>query len=128
MFWLWSYVEKTDGGNFSIEFIDNYEILCNDCHRRKHIFLNQNLVLGFKYQYSVKIRWKQPDHLNSINYTIYFSKDSWGIETPVGKWIWDRKIHNHNNAVERSSFCAICRGAGGEYSGQVVKRGLKSSP
>lgn len=33
-------------------------------------------------------------------------------------------IHKHNDAVNRSSFCAICRRAGGEYSGQVVKRGI----
>ena len=35
-------------------------------------------------------------------------------------------IHKHNNAVERSGFCAVCRRAGGEYSGQVVKRGSKT--
>jgi hypothetical protein len=34
-------------------------------------------------------------------------------------------IHKHNNAVERSGFCAVCRRAGGEYSGQAVKRGIK---
>jgi hypothetical protein len=33
-------------------------------------------------------------------------------------------IHKHNNAVARSGFCAICRRAGGEYSGKVVKRGI----
>jgi energy-coupling factor transporter ATP-binding protein EcfA2 len=32
-------------------------------------------------------------------------------------------IHKHNNAVERSGFCAVCRRAGGEYAGEVVKRG-----
>jgi hypothetical protein len=32
-------------------------------------------------------------------------------------------IHKHNDAVNRSGFCAVCRRAGGEYSGQVVKRG-----
>lgn len=35
-------------------------------------------------------------------------------------------IHKHNDAVNRSSFCAICRRAGGEYSGKAVKRGMKS--
>jgi len=34
-------------------------------------------------------------------------------------------IHKHNNAVERSGFCATCRRAGGEYSGKIVKRGTK---
>ena len=34
-------------------------------------------------------------------------------------------IHKHNNAVTRSGFCAVCRRAGGEYSGKVVKRGMK---
>jgi len=34
-------------------------------------------------------------------------------------------IHKHNNAVNRSGFCAVCRRAGGEYSGKVVKRGMK---
>jgi hypothetical protein len=33
-------------------------------------------------------------------------------------------IHKHNDAVNRSGFCAICRRAGGEYPGQVVKRGI----
>jgi len=33
-------------------------------------------------------------------------------------------IHKHNNAVNRSGFCATCRRAGGEYSGKVVKRGI----
>ena len=33
-------------------------------------------------------------------------------------------IHKHNNAVNRSGFCAICRRAGGEYSGKSVKRGI----
>ena len=32
-------------------------------------------------------------------------------------------IHKHNDAVNRSGFCAVCRRAGGEYAGQVVKRG-----
>ena len=36
-------------------------------------------------------------------------------------------IHKHNNAVNRSGFCAVCRRAGSEYSGQVVKRGSKNS-
>jgi len=31
-------------------------------------------------------------------------------------------IHKHNDAVDRSGFCAICRRAGGEYSGKVVKK------
>ena len=34
-------------------------------------------------------------------------------------------IHKHNNAVERSGFCAVCRRAGGEYSGQIVSRGKR---
>jgi len=34
-------------------------------------------------------------------------------------------IHKHNDAVNRSGFCAVCRRAGGEYSGQVIKRGMK---
>ena len=87
--WLWSYVEKTDGGKYSIEFIDNYEILCNECHRKKHIFLNNNLVLGFKYHYCKKVRWKRPDRLNTIPCTAYFSEDYWGIMTPYGKWVWE---------------------------------------
>jgi hypothetical protein len=33
-------------------------------------------------------------------------------------------IHKHNSAVKRSGFCPICRRAGGEFSGQVVKRGI----
>ena len=33
-------------------------------------------------------------------------------------------VHKHNDAVNRSGFCATCRRAGGEYSGQVVKRGI----
>jgi len=33
-------------------------------------------------------------------------------------------IHKHNNAVNRSGFCAVCRRAGGEYSGNVIKRGI----
>jgi len=33
-------------------------------------------------------------------------------------------IHKHNDSVNRSGFCATCRRAGGEYSGQVVKRGI----
>ena len=36
-------------------------------------------------------------------------------------------IHKHNDAVNRSGFCAVCRRAGGEYSGQVVKRGSKNA-
>ena len=31
-------------------------------------------------------------------------------------------VHKHNNAVERSGFCAICRRAGGEYENKVVSR------
>jgi len=34
-------------------------------------------------------------------------------------------VKKHNSAVERSGFCAICRRAGGEYSGQVVSRGKR---
>jgi hypothetical protein len=34
-------------------------------------------------------------------------------------------IHKHNDAVNRSAFCAICRRAGGEFSGKVVKRGIE---
>lgn len=34
-------------------------------------------------------------------------------------------VHKHNAAVNRSSFCVICRRAGGEHSGQVVKKGIK---
>ena len=33
-------------------------------------------------------------------------------------------IHKHNNAVTRSGFCAVCRRAGGEYAGKLVKRGI----
>ena len=33
-------------------------------------------------------------------------------------------IHRHNDAVDRSGFCAACRRAGGEYSGKAVKRGI----
>jgi len=33
-------------------------------------------------------------------------------------------VHKHNNAVNRSGFCAVCRRAGGKYSGKVVKRGI----
>jgi hypothetical protein len=33
-------------------------------------------------------------------------------------------VHKHNDAVNRSGFCAICRRAGGQYSGEVVKRGI----
>ena len=36
-------------------------------------------------------------------------------------------IHKHNDAVNRSGFCAVCRRAGGEYSGQVAKRRKKSA-
>ena len=82
-------MEKTDGGKYSIEFLDNYEILCNECHRKKHIFLNNNLVLGFKYHYCKKVRWKRPDRLNTIPCTAYFSEDYWGIMTPYGKWVWE---------------------------------------
>jgi predicted nucleic acid-binding Zn finger protein len=32
-------------------------------------------------------------------------------------------IHKHNDAVNRSGFCVVCRRAGGEYAGEVVKRG-----
>jgi len=35
-------------------------------------------------------------------------------------------IHKHNNAVNRSGFCAVCRRAGGEFSGKAVKRGKKA--
>jgi hypothetical protein len=35
-------------------------------------------------------------------------------------------VHKHNDAVERSGFCVICRRAGGEYTGQIVKRGTKN--
>jgi hypothetical protein len=31
-------------------------------------------------------------------------------------------IHKHNNAVNRSGFCAICRRAGGDYVNKVVSR------
>ena len=31
-------------------------------------------------------------------------------------------VHKHNDAVNRSGFCAICRRAGGEYAGEVAKR------
>ena len=31
-------------------------------------------------------------------------------------------VHKHNGAVNRSGFCAVCRRAGGEYSGTVVRR------
>ena len=89
--WLWAYVGKTDGGKFSIEFIDNYEVLCNECHRRKHKFLSYNLVLGFKYHYGIEIRWKPPNHLNSFPYPVYFSKDYWKVATFAGEWVWNSK-------------------------------------
>ena len=31
-------------------------------------------------------------------------------------------IHKHNNAVNRSGFCAVCRRAGGEHEKKVVSR------
>ncbi len=34
-------------------------------------------------------------------------------------------IHKPNDAINRSSFCAICRRAGGEYSGKAIKRGIE---
>jgi len=34
-------------------------------------------------------------------------------------------IHKHNDSVNRSGFCAICRRAGGKHSGKIVKRGTK---
>ncbi len=34
-------------------------------------------------------------------------------------------VKKHNDAVERSGFCAVCRRAGGEYTGEIVKRGKK---
>ena len=36
------------------------------------------------------------------------------------------QIYRHNNAVNRSGFCATCRRAGGEFSGKAVKRGTKA--
>ena len=36
-------------------------------------------------------------------------------------------IHKHNDTVNRSGFCSLCRRAGGEYSGQIVKRGLREN-
>lgn len=82
-------MEKTDEGKFSIEFVDNYEILCSNCHRKKHVFLNINLVLGFKYHYCIKVRWKKSGLLNTIAYTVYFSMEYWGIQTPSGQWVWN---------------------------------------
>ena len=35
-------------------------------------------------------------------------------------------IHRHNGSVTRSGFCAVCRRAGGEFSGKAVKRGTKA--
>ena len=34
-------------------------------------------------------------------------------------------IHNHNNAGNRSGFCAICRRAGGKYAEKIAKRSQK---
>jgi hypothetical protein len=36
-------------------------------------------------------------------------------------------IHKHNNSVQRSGFCAVCRRADGKYSGKVVKGGIRIS-
>lgn len=89
-YWLWCYVGETDGGIFSIAFIDNYEVLCNECHKQKHRFLNKNLVKGFKYHYGVEIRWKPPNRLNSFPYPVYVNEDWWGIYTILQKkWIWE---------------------------------------
>ena len=88
--WLWRYVGKTDGGNFSVEFIDNYEVLCNECHKQKHAFLNKNLVKGFKYHYSLRIRWKRSFSVNIYPYTVYVDEDQWQIITMGDiKWIWE---------------------------------------
>ena len=32
-------------------------------------------------------------------------------------------IHKHNDAVNRSGFCAVCRRAGGENENKLVSRG-----
>jgi len=31
-------------------------------------------------------------------------------------------VHKHNDSVNRSGFCAICRRAGGEYENEIVSR------
>ena len=35
-------------------------------------------------------------------------------------------VIKHNCSVERSGFCAVCRRAGGEYSGKIIRRGMKN--
>ena len=33
-------------------------------------------------------------------------------------------VKRHNNSVNRSGFCALCRRVGGEHVNDVVKRGM----
>ena len=81
-YWLWRYVGETDKDiGFSIRFIDNYEVVCRDCHHKRHAFLNRHLASGFKWHYVFKLRWRPPSYRNSFLYTVVVADDYWSIGT-----------------------------------------------
>ena len=36
-----------------------------------------------------------------------------------------KHIHRHNNAVERSGFCSICKRVGSQYYDRIAEKGMR---
>lgn len=79
--WLWRYVGETDKGIVSPRFLGNYELVCNECHLKRHVFINKYLAIGFKWHCIFEIRWKAPNHRNELTYDVAINDKYWTLGT-----------------------------------------------